>query len=635
MSHNCHSGVLSIRDTYGITSSSMLELVYGVLVVLQSLICCSAAFENRSTMDSETYNHSHQHLYQSQENQRFTISQVDKTEVPSFIVSPQYSCVGNSSYPCPSWTYCDDKEGLCRCPHITSGALSCNGFDNINVHVLDCNCVTYDEEQNQTEVGYCYFNCILTHLNPETLYLELPSNTSDWNDLMCGNFNRAGMLCGKCKDGFYLRTYSFDISCMNCTYFKSNWWKYMLHAYLPLTIFYFIILFFEINIHSSPLQGYVIYSQAVLCPPIARILYSSMHKLTTLNNLVKFVGSLYGVWNLDFFRMYNSGICLQIDTLVSLSLELAVAIYPLFLIIATYMLITLYDHKFRPLVVLWSPFRALLHLFQSNWDIRTSTVDVFATIFFLTYAKILNSCFDLLIPMRVYHFSKPEHQVNYTWRLYYDATIPYFGTAHTPFAILAIVVLLVFVLIPALVILVYPFKVCRRCFNVLPSRCQILLHTFMDSYQGCYKDGTEVGTQDCRWFLSLLFLLRFSLWGIYACTLNEMFFAYTTMILVFIAMVTIVIDPYKSHLGHYTLYMFIFILLIAAIYASSLGAIFSIYKNDVDLFYLLISLFAVILVLPLLYIFGIILLWLFNHRKFCLNLMRQIRAWRLGYYKLI
>ena len=144
-----------------------------------------------------------------------------------------------------------------------------------------------------------------------------------------------------------------------------------------------------------------------------------------------------------------------------------------------------------------------------------------------------------------------------------------------PFAILAIVVLLIIVIIPTVVIIVYPFKVCQRCFNVLTSRSQILLHTFTDSYQSCCKDGTEVGTQDCRRFLSLLFILQFAFWGIYAYTLNEMFFAYTTMIFVFIAMITIVIDPYKSHLSHYILFMFIFILLIAAIYASSLGAIFS------------------------------------------------------------
>ena len=82
VSHNCHSGVISSRDTDNITSSTMLELVYGVLVVLQSFSCCSAAFENRSAVDSETYNHSNQHLLQSQDNQRYTISRVDKTEFP-------------------------------------------------------------------------------------------------------------------------------------------------------------------------------------------------------------------------------------------------------------------------------------------------------------------------------------------------------------------------------------------------------------------------------------------------------------------------------------------------------------------------------------------------------------------------
>ena len=134
--------------------------------------------------------------------------------------------------------------------------------------------------------------------------------------------------------------------------------------------------------------------------------------------------------------------------------------------------------------------------------------------------------------------------------------------------------------------------------------------------------------------MSLLFILRFALWGTYACTLNSMFFAYATMILVFIAMVIIIIDPYKSHQIHYSLYMVIFILLLAAVYASSFGVIISSIKNDHNVLILLVLMTVIISAFPPLYIFGIILQWLFNQRKFCLNLMSRIRAWRIGYYKL-
>ena len=38
-----------------------------------------------------------------------------------------------------------------------------------------------------------------------------------------------------------------------------------------------------------------------------------------------------------------------------------------------------------------------------------------------------------------------------------------------------------------------------------------MLHVFMDSFQGCYKDGTEPGTRDCRWFSAVPFIIRITI----------------------------------------------------------------------------------------------------------------------------
>ena len=68
------------------------------------------------------------------------------------------------------------------------------------------------------------------------------------------------------------------------------------------------------------------------------------------------------------------------------------------------------------------------------------------------------------------------------------ATIDYFGREHFPYAILALIVLLVFVLLPLL--LLCPV----RCFQQCLGHCGVKwlsLHIFMDAFQGCYKDGTN------------------------------------------------------------------------------------------------------------------------------------------------
>ena len=38
--------------------------------------------------------------------------------------------------------------------------------------------------------------------------------------------------------------------------------------------------------------------------------------------------------------------------------------------------------------------------------------------------------------------------------------------------------------------------------NIFPFRWYIII--FVDSFQDCFKDGTEPGTCDCRWFASLI-----------------------------------------------------------------------------------------------------------------------------------
>ena len=39
---------------------------------------------------------------------------------------------------------------------------------------------------------------------------EMPSNASQLDKMMCFPYNRRGLLCGECKDGYGPAVYSFD-----------------------------------------------------------------------------------------------------------------------------------------------------------------------------------------------------------------------------------------------------------------------------------------------------------------------------------------------------------------------------------------------------------------------------------------
>ena len=199
----------------------------------------------------------------------------------------------------------------------------------------DCYCITAADENDLIEVGQCDVNCANhPHDLVDLVYKILPPNISDWNNFMCGEFSRYGTLCGKCdeENNYYPRAYSFDLSYIKCDDIKSNLLKYIILVCVPVTISYFLIFFLKVDIHSSQLQGFIIFSQYIfLIPALARNIILSSRNKPAILAMVKFVGVLYGVWNLDFFRTYNNNICFRISLLATLSLDLAVAVYPLLL----------------------------------------------------------------------------------------------------------------------------------------------------------------------------------------------------------------------------------------------------------------------------------------------------------------
>ena len=97
------------------------------------------------------------------------------------------------------------------------------------------------------------------------------------------------------------------------------------------------------------------------------------------------------------------------------------------------------------------------------------------------------------------------HQDHY--RTIIEADMEYFGAQHLPYAILAIAVMFFFSILPVLLLVIYPFQCFQKLLNLFPLRWYIL-HTFMDTFQGCYKDGTEAGTHDYLWFASTFLILR-------------------------------------------------------------------------------------------------------------------------------
>ena len=77
------------------------------------------------------------------------------------------------------------------------------------------------------------------------------------------------------------------------------------------------------------------------------------------------------------------------------------------------------------------------------------------------------------------------------------------------------------------------------------------LQVYVDSFQGCYKDGTEPGTFDCRWFSVLMLLARPLFFIIYGFALLVMFFVYALIVLIVLLPVIINVQPFKKSAVRY------------------------------------------------------------------------------------
>ena len=535
----------------------------------------------------------------------------------------EQNCTDDSS--CPPWFYCStDSNYSCKCGKEYDHIISCNS-ETMTSSVLDCFCVTTNG-QGKTFLGSCFYNCANNAVKSvlATVYKPLPPRIKDLNANMCSSFNRTGTLCGDCEvNKSSLLAYSFDLKCVECPDGTKNWWKYIFAAYVPLTFFYLIVLFFKINANSSHLHGYVFYSQVMTIPALCRVIQRAV-----AGNLLLFrvVLTLYGFWNLDFFRTFLSEtICLQTNTLQTLVLDYGIAVYPLVLMIISYIMIELHDRNFRIVVCIWRPFRFIFTFFRRNWDSRTSVIDAYATFFLLAYVKFLSVSFDLLIPTRLYELNSNKT----TFVLYYDGSIEYFGKEHLPYAVLALTVLQIFIFLPTAVLFLYPFRWFQKFLNCFPIRWHIL-HTFVDSFQGCYKDGTEPGTRDCRWFAALFLLIRIFGFLLFMGTRGSAFFVFSILGLLLLLLLLLAVQPFKKKVAHYTKINALFLLFVIFQMSSLASYDIARIKEEwlITWFIVLCGIFGVI---PLLYISCIGIHWLVSRRKWSKEFIQRVRAWRQGY----
>ena len=416
-----------------------------------------------------------------------------------------------------------------HCQPLSSGIQKCNYYSGDYTHTFIHDnrtylrvgyCVTYDEETKISSHSPCsYFQpngFTVYKEESNSWYIQIPDNISEINDYMCGPLNRKGRVCSECMDGFgpAISSIGFQVQCSNCSGVWYGVLLYMFVEIVPVTSLYFaVILVFQINITSAPMICFIMYSQLI---PIwwnaldgedlgvNRQMFILNHRSEFFRKLII---AIYDTWNLRFFRVLVPPFCIS-SKLKSFHFALFGYIsifYPIILILVTWLFIKLHDRNFKLLVWLWRPMRRCFTRLRRGWNKKGDLIDVFSMFFLLSFSKVMYQTL-LFTSYQTIWLNCCGTTLGSKIVTNIDLNVAYGSPEHLMFAIPAVLLCCAFNILPAVVLFFYPIKVFRTCL----SKCRIdglALNTFVEKFYGCYRNGLD-GGRDMRSFAGLYFILR-------------------------------------------------------------------------------------------------------------------------------
>ena len=463
-------------------------------------------------------------------------------------------CAGRN---CSTWHVLEGSH--CVCGSTLEDVVVCNDTLGV-VGVLEYYCLTSDGDQSV--VGHCLACDVHKErlLSPLGHYKKVFPTLSEQDSYTCGFLNRHGRLCGQCKPNTSIHAYTYDMKCYPCSY---KVWievlKYIGIAYLPLTIFLIVVVVFHISVTSPAMNVPVLCCQLLSMPFALRLIWQVSLKHAQLRLFVQIIGTLYGIWNLDFFRLIAPPICLQLDVMQLIALDFLVAAYPLLVLVCVYMLVTARDRGCRLVVRLLRPFLWCSARVRQKSNVKYSIIDAFATFLLLSYIKFLNTSIDLLVYSTAYN-EKGGYVGRY---LYNNPTVEFMSQQHVPYAIIAIVVL-VGLLVPLLLLILYPMKWFQDFLNKSHLNSPGL-RMFMECFQGYYRDRSD-GGWDCRYFAAVYPAARILSYPLYAVLLGFQFYEGWIILCITIIGAIVLLQPYKSPYRFYNkfdIFMLFSLLLLA------------------------------------------------------------------------
>ena len=261
--------------------------------------------------------------------------------------------LNSNNQPCPPGYGRKNTSSPCECPRVSfAGYVTCQQEKNSSIFIGYCISYSVIEIKGKPSKQVIVAKCpLFSGFQVSGPTIPLPMDVNQLDEAFCTeHWNRTGKLCNKCTNGTGISVFSSTYECIECTESVTNWLIYIAVTILPLTLFFIIVVIFQVGVISSQANGYIFFSQIITIPLYELIIEAAWGlalndntNATTEHVLTNLLLFPYSVWSLDFFRIfYARNICLHKSMRIIhvLALQYIPALYPLFLVIVSYTVVS-------------------------------------------------------------------------------------------------------------------------------------------------------------------------------------------------------------------------------------------------------------------------------------------------------
>lgn len=409
----------------------------------------------------------------------------------------------------PGFVMNHEKKGIeCVCSANTVskrylGILQCR-LNDYRAYLTHGYWIGYDDTNGSEDTlrsGYCPRGfCVRKSSNETEILLPIESFQSTLNKVICG-IHRKGKLCGSCFNNESVYYHNDNYYCYCNKHCEVGLLLYFVSEIIPVTVLFMAVIFFNVKFTSGALNGFIFFIQFIDTMLIDANGFISTNQL--IRAFISVYQFLYRTFHLNFFTLDQLSFCLWrgANTLDILAFKYVTVIYSIILVILTVLL------KKRGCLSCYKKQRFL----ESSTDSMKSTmIHGFSAFLAMCYSQCAKVTLFILTPGRIHSIGE-HYNSSIKTVVFYHGDVRYMDRDHIKYALPALFFGITVVLVPPLLLLIYPlcYKVLAilhieetRCINII---CRVIplenMKPVFDSFQSCFKDKY-------RFFAGLYFFYR-------------------------------------------------------------------------------------------------------------------------------